>query len=98
MILYWGFGFGALLAFSYILHTPFLMFGLASGLSTPIPWGVMILIGLIVKRVLMCFMGKTWVLRYRAFILGGLALGEGMAAIMGVAIGMAAKATWMEAF
>jgi len=97
-ILYWGLGFGALLSISMYLGIPYLVLGVASGLSTPIPGAIMILVGLLVKRALIKIFGKQWVLKNRAFIIGGLALGQGIGAVFGVASAMAIRSVWLEEF
>jgi len=93
MILYWGVGFGALIALFWYLQMPFVMFGIAGGLNTPIPVAISIFVGLVVKRVLERLLGKTWVLRNRAIILAGIVLGEGLAAIIAISMMSIGQAT-----
>jgi uncharacterized oligopeptide transporter (OPT) family protein len=89
---------GGLIAMFWYLHMPFLMIGVASGFSSPIPVGIMMLLGLLVKRILMKYMGRKWVLRYRAIIVAGLVLGEGLASILGIASIVIIKGTWGRPF
>ena len=97
-ILYWALGFGALMALLWRLGLSSLMIGVASGMATPIPTATMILIGLILKRILMKFLGRTWILRNKAVLLAGLALGEGLAAICGISLAIAVKSAFTGIF
>ncbi|MEM2569831.1 MAG: OPT/YSL family transporter [Candidatus Bathyarchaeia archaeon] len=87
-ILYWGFGLGALLALSQYLGMSFLIIGMASGLGTPIPVAVLILLGLLIKRILIHFFGDKWFVDNRAALAAGLVLGESLAAVCGVSLAM----------
>ncbi|RLI46709.1 hypothetical protein DRO64_00475, partial [Candidatus Bathyarchaeota archaeon] len=64
----------------------------------PIPGAVLILAGLIIKRLMYLQMGRPWTLRHRAIILAGIALGEGLASILGTSIMIIAKGISSRAY
>jgi len=97
-IAYWGVGFGLLMALSHYTNMLYFMIGIAAGLSTPIPGAVLILAGLIIKRIMYLQMGRQWTLRHRAIILAGIALGEGLASILGTSIMIIAKGISSRAY
>ena len=93
-ILSWGTVFAILLVIFWYLNVPYIIFGIASGISTPIPLAIMIFIGLILRKILIRILGKTWFLKYRAIIPAGLILGESLASIFGISIAMIIKGAW----
>jgi len=99
VIAYWSIAFGILIfIFNRFLHMPAVMIGVATGMHTPIPMCMTMLLGLIIRLLMTRHLGKRWMDKYRATIAAGITLGEGLAIVIAVSISVAAKATWAGVF
>jgi len=81
-------------AVAEVIHLPFSLIGLASGVVTPIPTAVTTMAGAILGKLIIRFIGKEWWERNKTLLVAGFATGEGLVAAISVAIAMVIKSLW----
>jgi len=75
---------------------PFVLISFSVGITQPIPWTVSILIGGILAKIFMRRFGKEWWDEYKAVIVAGTLLGEGLVVAISAAIMLIMKAMWIS--
>jgi len=78
-----------------VVHSPISMLSIAVGLGMPIPLMITMLIGVAVDQIFRRLRGDIWWNRYRMNIGAGIMMGEGIAVVLGAAIAIIVKATWI---
>lgn len=81
---------------SSIFKIPFVLISFSVGMSQPIPFTVSILLGGIIAKLLMRRFGKDWWEDYKAVIVAGIGLGEGVIVAVSAAIMLISKAMWIS--
>jgi hypothetical protein len=69
--------------------------GIMVGSFTPIPNALAILLGAIIGKIISFYLGKSWWNKYRALCVAGISLGEGLIIVVGIAISLIIKSTWL---
>lgn len=90
--------FGGLLAVAHFLSIPFSVTSLAVGLGMPIPLVFTMFLGLIAGKLVTKVFGKIFFEKYRVTIAAGVALGEGIAIVIGVIMALITKSIWANPF
>ena len=82
-----------------ILKVPLSTFiGIVAGMIVAPPLAVSLLIGLLVGSIIRRLKGKTWWENYRAVIIAGIAVGEGIIISIGGAIMLISKSIWIAPY
>lgn len=79
-----------------IFKLPFVLISFSVGMVQPIPFTVSILLGGVIAKILMRRFGKDWWEDYKAVIVAGIGLGEGVIVAVSAAIMLISKAIWIS--
>ena len=89
---------GLLCIVFHVAKIPLSMLTIAVGAGTAIPVAVTIMIGLLFRQILKKIKGEKWYRENNITIAAGLISGEGVAAVLGAAIAIILKSTWVRPY
>lgn len=83
---------------AHFANLPLSTIGVAAGFTIVTPISVTYMIGYIIALLIQKIFGKVWFKENRFLIAGGLVMGQGVAAIVGVALSLLMTSIWIKPF
>jgi len=83
---------------THFAHLPLSVIGVAAGFTIVTPVAVTYIIGYVIALLVQKIFGKAWYKENRFLIAGGLVMGQGVSAIIGVALSLLITSVWIKPF